>query len=186
MSLPKPAGGYLKVAHRGASALAPENSLAALDAALAAEVDMIELDVLAVDGGLRLAHSAAQVQPDSPVLEEALRLFARQAPPRIWLDLDVKTPGDEEGIVWAVAPYGLLERTLVTSFHPQVFGRPSGSNRNHRASRTRTTATASASDARFASSSRRGFACSARRFLPASAACSPAPVRMPPCSITCS
>ena len=74
MSLPKPAGRYLKVAHRGASALAPENSLAALDAALAAEVDMVELDVLALDGRLRLAHSAAQVQPDSPALEEALRL----------------------------------------------------------------------------------------------------------------
>ena len=56
MSLPKPAGGYLKVAHRGASALAPENSLAALDAALATEVDLVELDVLAQDGGFHLAH----------------------------------------------------------------------------------------------------------------------------------
>ena len=120
MSLPKPAGGYLKVAHRGASALAPENSLAALEAALAAKVDMVELDVLALDGALRLAHSAAQIQPDSPTLEDALRLFARQAPPRVWLDLDVKTPDHEEGIVQAVAAHGLVERTLVTSFHPQV------------------------------------------------------------------
>jgi glycerophosphoryl diester phosphodiesterase len=120
VSLPKPAGGYLKVAHRGASALAPENSLAALEAALAAKVDMVELDVLARDGPLRLAHSAAQVQPDSPTLEDALRLFARQAPPRVWLDLDVKTPGHEEGIMQAVAAHGLVERTLVTSFHPQV------------------------------------------------------------------
>ena len=120
MSLPKPAGGYLKVAHRGASALAPENSLAALEAALAAKVDMVELDVLALDGALRLAHSAAQVQPDSPRLEDALRLFARQAPPRVWLDLDVKTPGHEGDIVQAVAAHSLVERTLVTSFHPQV------------------------------------------------------------------
>ena len=120
MSLPKPAGGYLKVAHRGASALAPENSLAAVEAALAAAVDIVELDVLAVDGGLRLAHSAAQLQPDSPALDDALKLFARTAPPRIWLDLDVKTPGHEEGIMRAVAAHDLLERTLVTSFHPQV------------------------------------------------------------------
>ena len=120
MSLPKPAGGYLKVAHRGASALAPENSLSAVEAALAAGVDIVELDVLAVDGGLRLAHSAAQIQPDSPALEDALELFARAAQPRIWLDLDVKTPGHEEGIMRAVAARGLLERTLVTSFHPQV------------------------------------------------------------------
>jgi len=118
--LPKPAGGYLKVAHRGASALAPENSLSAVEAALAAGVDIVELDVLAVDGGLRLAHSAAQIQPDSPALEDALELFARAAQPRIWLDLDVKTPGHEEGIMRAVATHGLLERTLVTSFHPQV------------------------------------------------------------------
>ena len=120
MSLPKPAGGYLKVAHRGASALAPENSLSAVEAALAAGVDIVELDVLAVDGGLRLAHSAVQIQPDSPALEDALELFARAAQPRIWLDLDVKTPGHEEGIMRAVAARGLLERTLVTSFHPQV------------------------------------------------------------------
>ena len=120
MSLPKPACGYLKVAHRGASALAPENSLRAVEAALAAGVDIVELDVLAVDGGLRLAHSAAQIQPDSPALEDALELFARTAQPRIWLDLDVKTPGHEEGIMRAVAAHDLLERTLVTSFHPQV------------------------------------------------------------------
>ena len=120
MSLPKPAGGYLKVAHRGASALAPENSLSAVEAALAAGVDIVELDVLAVDGALRLAHSAAQIQPDSPVLEDALELFARTAQPRIWLDLDVKTPGHEERIMRAVAAHGLLERTLVTSFHSQV------------------------------------------------------------------
>jgi glycerophosphoryl diester phosphodiesterase len=120
VSLPRPAGSYLKVAHRGASALAPENSIAALEAALAAKVDMVELDVLALDGALRLAHSAAQVQPHSPMLEDALRLFAHQAPPRVWLDLDVKTPGQEEGILQAVAAHGLVERTLVTSFHPHV------------------------------------------------------------------
>ena len=120
MSLPKPAGGYLKVAHRGASALAPENSLAAIEAALTAAVDIVELDVLAVDGGLRLAHSDGQLQPDSPKLDDALELFAQTAPPRMWLDLDVKTPGHEERIMGAVAAHDLLERTLVTSFHPQV------------------------------------------------------------------
>jgi glycerophosphoryl diester phosphodiesterase len=120
VSLPKLAAGYLKVAHRGASALAPENSLAALDAALAAEVDMVELDVVWVGGSLRLAHSAAQLRPDSPELQEALELFARSADERIWLDLDVKTPGHEQALMEAVAAHGLVERTLVTSFHPQV------------------------------------------------------------------
>jgi glycerophosphoryl diester phosphodiesterase len=120
MSLPNPSGGYVKVAHRGASALAPENSLAALEAALAAGVDMVELDVVFVDGSLRLAHSAAQLRPDSPALEEALRVFAGAAEARIWLDLDVKTPGHERALMDAVAAHGLLERTLVTSFHPEV------------------------------------------------------------------
>jgi len=120
VSLPKPSGGYIKVAHRGASALAPENSLAALEAALAAGVDMVELDVVPAEGSLRLAHSAAQLRPDSPGLEEALRLFAGAAAARIWLDLDVKTPGHEGALMDAVAAHGLLERTLVTSFHPQV------------------------------------------------------------------
>ena len=120
MNLPKSAGGYVKVAHRGASALAPENSLSALEAALAADVDMVELDVLALDGGLRLAHSAGQLEPDSPSLEEALELFARQARQQVWLDLDVKTPGHGEAIMRAVAARDLLERTLVTSFYPQV------------------------------------------------------------------
>jgi glycerophosphoryl diester phosphodiesterase len=120
VSLPKPSGGYLKVAHRGASALAPENSLAALEAALAAGVDMVELDVVLVDAGLRVSHSAAQLRPDSPALEEALQLFAEAAEARIWLDLDVKTPGHERALMDAVAAHGLLERTLVTSFHPQV------------------------------------------------------------------
>jgi len=120
VSLPKPSGGYVKVAHRGASALAPENSLAALEAALGAGVDMVELDVVPVEGSLHLAHSTAQLRPDSPVLEEALRLFTGAAEARIWLDLDVKTPGHEQALMEAVAAHGLLERTLVTSFHPQV------------------------------------------------------------------
>jgi glycerophosphoryl diester phosphodiesterase len=120
VKLPGPAGGYWKVAHRGASALAPENSLEALQAALAARVDIVELDVLAVDGRLRLAHSVPQVGPESPRLEDALGLFATDAPPHVWLDLDVKTPGHERALIEAVAAYGLLGRALVTSFHPGV------------------------------------------------------------------
>ena len=120
MSLPEPAGAYWKVAHRGASALAPENSLAALEAALAANVDIVELDVLAVGGALRLAHSAPQVRPDSPALNEALDLFAGAAPQQVWLDLDVKTPGHEPALVEQVAARGLAGRTLVTSFHPEI------------------------------------------------------------------
>lgn len=120
MNIPKPAGGYWKVAHRGASALAPENSLEALEAALVADVDIVELDVLAVDGTLRLAHSVGQLRPDSPALDDALALFTGTAPPQVWLDLDVKTPGHEPALTQAVAAHGLAGRTIVTSFHPEV------------------------------------------------------------------
>ena len=141
-----------------------------------------------MDGGLRLAHSAAQIQPDSPVLEEALRLFARQAPPRIWLDLDVKTPGHEEGIMRAVAAHGLLERTLVTSFHPQVLreakrlepgiatGLAYPNDRHGLSERRPFRAFVGAG----ASRAPRGASCAHRRHARR------APVRMPPCSITCS
>jgi glycerophosphoryl diester phosphodiesterase len=123
VNLPRPAGGYWKVAHRGASALAPENSLEALEAALAAEVDIVELDVLAVDGALCLAHSAAQLRQESPMLDDALAVFASMAPAHVWLDLDVKTPGHEPALMQAVAAHGLSRRTLLTSFHREVLRR---------------------------------------------------------------
>ena len=45
-------GGLLVVGHRGAAALAPENSLAAIEAAAAHGADIVELDVLrAAHGG---------------------------------------------------------------------------------------------------------------------------------------
>lgn len=120
MNLRRPAGGYWKVAHRGASALAPENSLAAVEAALAAGVDIVELDVVSAGGKLRVAHSAAQLLPESPGLDEALSLFARVAGPDTLLDLDVKDPGVESLLVRMMRAHGLVERTLVTSFHPEV------------------------------------------------------------------
>ena len=95
MNLRDKPGGYWKVAHRGASALAPENSIAALEAACATSVDMVELDVVVADGELRVAHSLPQLTADSPRLDEALAAFAARARPEVVLDLDVKDPGHE-------------------------------------------------------------------------------------------
>jgi glycerophosphoryl diester phosphodiesterase len=116
----RPGGGYWKVAHRGASALAPENSLAALEAALDARVDIVELDVLPVAGELRLAHSLGQLRPDNPGLDEALAVFAAKAPSKTLLDLDVKLPGLEPALVEALRAHGVAARTLVTSFYPAI------------------------------------------------------------------
>jgi glycerophosphoryl diester phosphodiesterase len=120
VSLPKPPGGYWKVAHRGASALAPANSLEALQAACDSRVDMIELDVLVSEGDLRVAHSPRELRPESPLLDEALGAFAAGARPEVLLDLDVKDPGCEEVLVDRMRAHGLVERTLITSFHPEV------------------------------------------------------------------
>jgi len=120
VKLIRPAGAYWKVAHRGASALAPENSLQAVEAALAAGVDFVELDVIAAGDGLRVAHSLPQLVPESPLLAEALALFAARAPDEARLDLDVKTPGIERPLIDALAAHELLPRTLVTSFHGEI------------------------------------------------------------------
>lgn len=120
MRLLRSAGGYWKVAHRGASALAPENSLEALERALEAGVDMVELDVVSVSGDLRMAHSLPQLAPESPRLDEALSLFAARSGPEVLLDLDVKDPGCETVLVDSMREHGLVSRTLVTSFYPEV------------------------------------------------------------------
>ena len=120
MSLPKPPRRYWRVAHRGASAIAPENSAAALEVALTSPVDMVELDVVADGERLRVAHSAAELSAESLDLSEALDAFARLARPEVWLDLDVKSAGFEADLLAALRDHGLLERTLVTSFHGEV------------------------------------------------------------------
>jgi hypothetical protein len=53
MELRRGPHGIVRVGHRGAAALAPENSLAAIEAAAAHEVDAVELDVLRAPGGAR-------------------------------------------------------------------------------------------------------------------------------------
>ena len=57
-----PGGGSLQpffIAHRGASGTAPENTLPAIDSALAAGVDYIEIDVhLSLDGKVIVIHDA--------------------------------------------------------------------------------------------------------------------------------
>ncbi len=106
-------GGPLRIGHRGAAALAPANSLEGVAAALAAGLDGIEIDVLASDGRLRLAHSLHELAPDGPELDAALELVA--AGP-VFLDLDLKSAGIEREVVDALRRHRLVGRTVVTSF----------------------------------------------------------------------
>ena len=125
----------LRIGHKGAAALAPENTLRSIQRALEVGVDMVEVDVVPLaDGTLVLAHSddlfevshgAARgritaeslaelrtVAPELPTLDEALAFVAARGADVM---LDVKRPGYERGLVEAVRRHGLVERTLVSS-----------------------------------------------------------------------
>jgi glycerophosphoryl diester phosphodiesterase len=113
-------GRFLRIAHRGAAALADENSLAAIEAGLAADVDLVEFDVLEVGGRLVVAHAPELAVSDAPALDDALEL-ARAARPEVGLDVDLKWHGFEEEVVETVRRHGLVERTLISScFAPSL------------------------------------------------------------------
>lgn len=146
-SVPSPGAGPLVIGHRGASALAPENSLEAFQRAAADGADGVELDVLrcasgepmvfhdddlrrlagrperiaalSLDGvrAVRLASGAA-----IPTLDEALEACG----PRLLVNVELKAMGvpwaEIRALVRAVAAVvdvpGVRERVLVSSFHP--------------------------------------------------------------------
>jgi glycerophosphoryl diester phosphodiesterase len=105
----------LRIGHRGAAALAPENTLASVEAAIKYEVDLVEIDVVAHADALRLAHSPAQVRDDSPALDDVLALVSRADTGVI---LDLKTRGIERSVAEALRERNLLDRAVVASSHP--------------------------------------------------------------------
>jgi glycerophosphoryl diester phosphodiesterase len=107
-----------RVGHKGADLIAPGNTHASFDAALAAGVDMIEFDVLADQSGGRLvlAHDYEDAAARSPhTLEEGLAHLASEAFAGIELDVDLKLPGYELTVLEALRDHGLLERAMISS-----------------------------------------------------------------------
>jgi glycerophosphoryl diester phosphodiesterase len=139
IALGRPHGRVLRIGHRGAAALAPENTLRSFRAAVAEEVDLIEFDVLDLIGGpLVLAHSdhldevshgaaagrvrsrslaaLREVAPELPTLDEALAFFVDEAPHvGLHVDLKLRTRLDELGA--AIRRHGLESRTVVSGVH---------------------------------------------------------------------
>lgn len=125
----------IKIGHKGAAALAPENTIRSIERALAEGVDMVEVDVLRLaDGTLVLAHSnelaevshgaatgrignetlaeLRRVCPELPTLGDALAFIAGTSAE---VQLDLKWHGYERAVVEAVKQHGLVGRTLVSS-----------------------------------------------------------------------
>jgi glycerophosphoryl diester phosphodiesterase len=130
----------VRVGHKGAAALAPENTLSSLEQAVLLGCDMVEFDVIELsDGALVLAHSddleevshgrargrvvprtlreLRRVAPHLPTLENALAFLSDIAPGTA-IQVDVKAPGYERGVVEALRSHRVIARTLVSSFHP--------------------------------------------------------------------
>jgi glycerophosphoryl diester phosphodiesterase len=107
-------GRLLRIGHRGAAALAPPNTIPAIEAALAAQVDMVELDVIALpDGSLVLGHSLRELGSGAPTLDNALRLISEHEPTALLAD--IKRPGYESELVEALRQHDLLPRALASS-----------------------------------------------------------------------
>jgi glycerophosphoryl diester phosphodiesterase len=109
-----------RVGHKGADHIAPGNTFASFQAALAADVDMIEFDVLPerLDGSgeLWLAHDYEDAAARTPhTLEEGLEHFADEAYAGIELDVDLKLPGYEERVIEALHRFDLIDRTLIST-----------------------------------------------------------------------
>jgi glycerophosphoryl diester phosphodiesterase len=104
----------LVVGHRGAAAVAPENTLASLEAAVAAGADLVEFDV-GLD--LTLAHSPREVPGEALDLDGALEFLRAHG---CGVQLDLKHVGVEREAVDAIRRHGLARRALVSTAWPRT------------------------------------------------------------------
>jgi glycerophosphoryl diester phosphodiesterase len=100
-------GRPLVIGHRGAAAVAPENTIEALQAAVDAGADAVEFDV---GPGLLLGHEphlATDVH-----LNDALAFLRDKG---IGVQIDMKSRGIERDVIARVRAHDLEERTLISS-----------------------------------------------------------------------
>jgi glycerophosphoryl diester phosphodiesterase len=106
-------GRPLRIGHRGAAALAPENTLESIALAVELGCDLVEFDVHTVAGSLVLAHDRPRAAKGLPELDDALAYLASTG---AGVQLDLKSHGAEREVASALRRHGLVERTLVSSF----------------------------------------------------------------------
>lgn len=140
-------GRPFRVGHKGAAALEPENTLRSLRRGVELGCDLIEFDVLDLhDGTLVLAHSddllevshgaavgrvreqtldsLREAAPELPTFDEALELLGGMA--GVGLHVDLKWHGYEDAAAEAIRAHGLVERSVVSSFHAASLRRLAG------------------------------------------------------------
>jgi glycerophosphoryl diester phosphodiesterase len=125
-----------RIGHKGADSIRPGNTLESFEAAVAAGVEMIELDVLRPrrefrDGNWRNA-AAGPVAPGAPpllvahdwgdaarrqplTLHEVLDAFTRAPLDGVAIDFDLKIAGREDEVVSAIRARGLVERASIST-----------------------------------------------------------------------
>jgi glycerophosphoryl diester phosphodiesterase len=121
----------LNIAHRGARARAPENTVEAIEQAARLGADMVEIDVhLSVDGELVVTHdlsgnlTLAEIRrqdPRIPTLSECLACARRLA---LLVNVEIKNlpaayPGIEAKVLAAIARADAVRDVLVSSFDHQ-------------------------------------------------------------------
>lgn len=121
------------VGHKGADLIAPGNTLESFAAAVEAGVDTIEFDVLWLPDShlplerrapLVVAHDWADAERRTPLaLTEALDAFLEPPLDRVEIDLDIKLPGREEELVFALRERGLTERAMISTMELYSLGR---------------------------------------------------------------
>jgi glycerophosphoryl diester phosphodiesterase len=110
-------GRPLVIGHRGAAAVAPENTFDSLKAAVAAGADLVEFDV---GPDLLLAHSAREAPEEDVTLDDALEYLNAQG---VGIHVDVKQPGYEEQVVDALRSHDIVERSVVSTAFPVTLRR---------------------------------------------------------------
>jgi glycerophosphoryl diester phosphodiesterase len=105
-------GRAIRVGHRGAASLAPENTMTGLRAAVELDVDYVEFDVLEHEGELVLSHSLLELPHERATLDEALEYLGSSG---VGAHVDLKQRGLEGRVADAVRRHALLERSLVSS-----------------------------------------------------------------------
>ena len=117
ISLERRDGRVLRIGHRGAASLAPENTLGSFRVAVEVGVDLIEFDVVAApSGALLVAHSRADIYDETPSLDDALGFFVGEAP-GVGAHVDLKVSGRERDVVEAIRRHGLEARSFVSGFY---------------------------------------------------------------------